>query len=332
MNAPAEPSDPAARRAAAQWLARHDRGLTGAEQDEFLQWLASDPSHGAWFAKHRGGWERLDRIAAWHPQHGAEPNPDVLARPVRRTRWLQPVLLAAATVAIVAGTAVFYRLTAPGVERTATVPAGTYERRVLEDGTVVELTGGAELEINFSPEERRVALRHGEALFTVAKNPARPFIVRAGGVNVRAVGTAFNVRLGPERVEVLVTEGRVQVAPPSGAAAPPLVVAGELAVVSLAPGSAPQVAAASAADHARVRAWQPQLLDFPSTPLAEVIAELNRRNRVQLVLADPALGRLSVAASIRSDNLEGFVQLLATTARLRAEPQGDYRIVLRPAL
>jgi transmembrane sensor len=207
--------------------------------------------------------------------------------------------------------------------------AGSYERRVLEDGSVVELTGGAELEVSFSPDERRVALRHGEALFTVAKNPARPFIVRAGGVNVRAVGTAFNVRLGVERVEVLVTEGRVQVAPQSGVTPPPLVAAGEMAVVSLAPGSAPQVTAAPAAARARVRAWQPQLLDFPGTPLAEVIAELNRRNRIQLVLADPVLGRLSVAASIRSDNLDGFVQLLATTAHLQAEPQGDYRVVLR---
>jgi transmembrane sensor len=326
---PAAP-DPRGRREAARWLALHDRGLSGAEQDEFLQWLAADPRHGAWFARHRGGWERLDRIAAWHPQHGAEPNPDVLARPARRAWWRRPALRAAAVILFLSGggIAVQRLWTERGA---ASGAAAGYERRVLEDGSTIELTGAAELEVHFTPGERRVALRRGEALFTVAKDAARPFVVRAGGVSVRAVGTAFNVRLEAERVAVLVTEGRVQVAPPERAAAAPLVGAGELAVVALAAGSVPQVRPAPAAEQARVRAWQPQLLDFAATPLAEVLAELNRRNRVQLVLADPALGRLSIAASIRSDNLEGFVQLLATTARLRAEPQGDYRIVLRAA-
>jgi len=324
---------PAFRREAARWLARHDRGLTGAEQDAFHQWLAADPRHGEWFARHRRGWDRLDGLAAWQPQHGAEPNPDVLAQTARRAWWLRPAPLAAAAALVLLAGGLAWKQFSPPMSAHASATAaqaGGYERRVLDDGSVVELTGGAELDVNFTPQERRVALRRGEALFTVAKNPARPFIVRAGGVNVRAVGTAFNVRLGADRVEVLVTEGRVQVAPPVGAAEPPLVGAGEFAVVAL-DGGAPTVTRTPAAERARVEAWQPQLLDFAATPLAEVIAELNRRNRIQLVLADPALGELSVAASIRSDNLEGFAHLLATTARLRAEPQGDYRIVLRAA-
>ncbi len=322
------------RRAAARWLALHDRGLSGAEQDAFLQWLAADPRHGEWFARHRRGWRRLDGIAAWQPQHGAEPNPDVLARPARRSWWRHPATLAAAaTVALLAGGLALapHRPASPAAVAAAPAPAsGGYERRTLEDGSVVELTGGAEIDVHFTAAARRVALRRGEALFTVAKNPTRPFIVHAAGVDVRAVGTAFNVRLASARVEVLVTEGRVQVAPPSAPGEPPVVSAGQLAVVALA-GGAPQVSPASAAARARVQAWQPQLLDFASTPLAEVLAELNRRNRTQLVLADPALGRLSIAASIRSDNLEGFVQLLSTTARLRAEIETPYRIVLRAA-
>lgn len=325
MSAADGKTDARVREEAARWLAKQDRGLTGAEQDAFHHWLSADPRHRAWFARHRAGWQRLDRIAAWHPQHGAEPNPDVLALPERRTPWRR-VALAAAAVLMVAG-AVAFRL-AESAPAGAAVAASGYERRVLEDGSVVELNGGADLEIHFTPAERRVVLRRGEALFTVAKNAARPFTVRAGGVNVRAVGTAFNVRLESERVEVLVTEGRVQVSPPVSATEPPLVSAGELAVVPLAAGSAPEIAPASEAATARVRAWQPQLIEFAADPLAEVIAELNRRNRLQLELADPALGRITITASIRSDNIEGFVELLAATARLRAEPRGDYRIVL----
>ena len=94
---------------------------------------------------------------------------------------------------------------------------------MLDDGSVAELNRGAEIEVNYTVAERRVVLRRGEALFTVAKNPARPFVVRAGGVDVRAVGTAFNVKLAGPNLEVLVTEGTVHVSqqtPATSASAP----------------------------------------------------------------------------------------------------------------
>lgn len=342
MNSPpSDPADQRARREAAAWLTQHDRGLTAAEQDEFFQWLAADPRHGAWFARHRAGWSRLDAIADWRPEHCTEPNPDVLAKPAVRPRWLRPaVLTALAATLVLAGGALWQRTnSAPLIPTVAHGETGGYERRVLDDGSVAELNRGTEIEVNYTAGERRVVLRRGEAHFTVEKNPARPFFVHARGVAVRAVGTAFNVRLDSASVEVLVTEGKVQVAPPAAlTAAPsapvpdsPLVTAGERATVSLASHAAPQVTRTTETELARLRAWQPQLLDFASTPLADVLAELNRRNRVQLVLADPSRARVPIVASIRSDNLAGFVSLVASAAGLRAEHRGDYEIVLRAA-
>ena len=73
------------------------------------------------------------------------------------------------------------------------------------------------------------------------------------------------------------------------------------------------------------------MLDFSSTPLEEVLSEFNRRNRVKLALADPKSARLPIVASIRSDNIEGLVSLVATAAGLQAERRSDYEIVLRAA-
>lgn len=331
---PLHPDDRRVRREAAAWLVKHDRGLTAGEQDEFFQWLAADPQHGAWYSRHRGGWNRLDGIAAWRPEHSAEPNPDVLARPLRIPAWIRPASVALAACVVLGLSVALWpgRELVPATAAPLAVQAttGGYERRQLEDGSVLELNHGATVDVNFSPGERRIALRGGEALFTVARDTRRPFVVRAGGVEVRAVGTAFNVRLASGEVEVLVTEGRVQVAPPSAppTASAPLVSAGERAVVALTANAVPQISRASAQQLARVRAWQPQLLDFSSTPLAEVIAELNRRNRVQLVLEHPASAAVPIVASIRSDNLEGFVNLVAAAAGLQAERRGDYEIAL----
>ncbi len=85
-------------------------------------------------------------------------------------------------------------------------------RQVLDDGSVVELKDDAEIAVAFTAGVRRVVLRRGEAHFEVAKDPARPFVVTAGGIEVRAVGTAFAVDYGARAVEVFVTEGRVAVA------------------------------------------------------------------------------------------------------------------------
>lgn len=341
---------------AAAWLARRDRGLSAREQDDFFQWLAADPHHGEWIARHQQTVKGLKLLAQWRPEHGARPNPDLLAHPsssasVRRHRrwrsWLAGGLAAAAGLA-----GAFSLRESPPPARPAAVaaiPAPTAEpalRRLLEDGSSIDLNRGAEVEVTFTADERRVRLVRGEAHFTVTKNPSRPFIVQANRVSIRAVGTAFDVRLQPETVEVLVTEGSVSVNPVAAPAAAPLpgsapagpgpapalVSMGERAIVSLAePDAAPRVAAVAATEVARLLAWQPRLLEFVDAPLAQVVAEFNRDNRVKLVVADPQLAALPIGATLRSDNAEGFVRLLEASFQVAAERRADGVIVLRPA-
>src|SRR6185312_8533669 len=101
--------------------------------------------------------------------------------------------------------------TARPVARADSIVISQPERKTLVDGSVVELRDTAEIAVDYAGPLRRVTLRRGEALFQVAKNPARPFVVKAGGLEVRAVGTAFSVQIDGAAVDVLVTEGRVSV-------------------------------------------------------------------------------------------------------------------------
>jgi transmembrane sensor len=212
------------------------------------------------------------------------------------------------------------------------------ERRTLPDGSVVELRDGAQLEIDFSPEFRRVALLRGEAHFAVTKNPARPFIVRADGVEVRAVGTAFAVQVGQSAVEVVVTEGKVAVEKPAPATAaespetPRLLAsltAGHQAVVETR-AAATEVRELADAEVADRLSWRVPRLEFSGTPLAEVVALFNRHNRTQFVLADAPLGRLRVSGNLRADRVEALVAMVETDFGVRAE-RLDGRIVLHAA-
>jgi transmembrane sensor len=346
-------------RTAAQWVLRRDRGLTATEQDELSQWLAADSRHGEALALQRWGWDELDRLAGLQTSLGAVPDPDLFAPRAkawaRRWWWIAGAssLAAAAAVALLitlrSPPATSENVTPPVVVSTAL--AAPCERLTLEDGSVVELNRGAAVEVVYSATERRVRLVRGEANFTVAKNPERPFVVNAGGVDVRAVGTVFNVRLAGEAVEVVVSEGRVKLENWSGdalvagtaaanatgasrlqLAADVLLSVGQSAVVLLvasAPG--PQVNSLAETELAARLAWQPRLLDFTGAPLSEIVAEFNRRNPVQLAVDDATLGALRLSAAFRSDNVEGFVRLMESDFGMRAEWRSEREIVLRRA-
>jgi transmembrane sensor len=93
----------------------------------------------------------------------------------------------------------------------------------------------------------------------------------------------------------------------------------------------PQITTLSEVEFATRLAWQPRLLDFTDAPLTEIVAEFNRRNPVQLVVADPTLGALRLSATFRSDNVEGFVHLMESDFGMRAEWRGEREVVLHRA-
>lgn len=335
---------------AAAWVLRCDRSLTSIEQDDFFQWLAADPRHGAQFARHRRHWKRVDALAQWRPEFTTYPNPDLLAPPVR-PRLRRSLTLSLALGVAAALVVVFFAFDPEDSPRSPAaelvqMPSAAEDRLMLEDGSVVELNRGAHVTVQFTSGERRVRLDRGEAHFAVTKDTSRPFIVTAHGIDVRAVGTAFNVRMDAAALEVLVTEGRVRVdgAHPAAssrgsrkdrlAEAPlvPLLQARQRAVVSLLDRPEPaQIATLTPGEIERVLAWQHRLLDFTAASLTEIVAEFNRRNVVQLVLVDSDLGRVRLSGSFRSDNIDGFVNLLEAGFGVKAERRGESEVRLRKA-
>ncbi len=329
-------------RTAGGWLARRDRGFSAAEQVEFERWRAVDPRHAAAVAQLEHTLATFDDLQMLAPAEASDraPDPDFFApRPTRR-RFA--AFTAAALAAAAAVTIALVHFTAPTpatlVPRLAT-SAVTTERATLPDGTVANLNKNTRLVVEFTATERRVRLLRGEAHFEVTKDAARPFVVAAGSVAARAIGTAFNVRLGPDAVEVLVTAGRVQVArdhpPGHGAAEAAVLSAGFRATVALAaPTAAPQVVQLATDDIARQLAWQPRLRDLNNVSLADLVADFNRRvagpAALRLVLADPALADLRIGGSIYFEQPEAFVRLLEKSFGLRAERNGG-TVTLRRA-
>lgn len=343
----AAPSPGSAAAAAADWVVRRDRGLSAAEERALAEWQSADPRHAAELARLGGAWRSLDGL-------GASPDLSALADDVfqrargRRTgvrRATFGLLAAAAALAIAwitiwsdgAGDA---RLPAAG-KAEIQVLASTARRVFLPDGSIAELNGDSVIETDFTPGERRVRLVRGEAHFFVTKNTKRPFLVTAGRVTVRAVGTAFNVRLGADTLEVLVTEGKVRLdgtAPVAGApgrkAGAPALTAGQRAQIETA--SAGALPAVSIGELKPVEVdqalgWQSMRLVFNRTPLDEVVAAFNHHNARKLFLTDPALRERTISGTFRADNVGAFTRLLEASIDVRAEVRLGDEIALLPA-
>jgi transmembrane sensor len=321
---------------AADWLARRDRGLNAAEQDDYLQWLREDARHAALIARHEATFGRLQQLERWQPGGSSEPNPNLFARP-RRTMWRWVPLVSAMAAAAVVGGLVLQR---NGDRPVATASAKSFlrvnEQQVLSDGSKIELREGSRVEVAFTETERRVRLTGGEAHFTVAKNPAWPFVVEAGKVAVRAVGTAFAVRLDAASVDVVVTEGKVRVespAVPGQATAPteaPLVMASHRAVVALdSAAREPEVTPVTAEQLKDALAWQAPRFQFHETPLADAVAEFNRHNPGQTVIVEAELERVPIGGIFRVDNVSGFVSLLEVTLGIQSERRADGAVELK---
>lgn len=332
-------ADDAIAEQAAAWFVLRDAGFTGQQHEDFERWLQADERHGQIYGELDETWSRLGeaRDEVWATTVAET------SRPARRAKifWLAGTLAAAA--AVVAGLA-WWPATAPATPAFSTFASteiGAMRRLTLPDGSVVRLNTDTAVAVLFTATERRVKLVRGEADFQVAKNPAYPFIVSAGRVAVRAVGTAFDVRMRPAAVEVLVTEGKVRVddaakgksllaAPATGDT--PLLVAGQRAVIAVetTPAVAATVAAVAPTEIGQALAWEERRLEFVATPLGDIVAEFNRYNLHKLVITDPRLAARRFGGTFPASDYEELVRLLEADFGAVAE-RGENETKLRLA-
>jgi transmembrane sensor len=194
-------------RQAAEWAAKKDLGALSPEDEvAFEAWLAGDPRALGSYCRVEAALFRLERAGGVAKPNLASVPPKENIRFTRRSVFVASG--AAASILIgVFGVRLWNRQR--GLRLSTRV--GEVRELPLDDGSVVTLNTNSEVAVKYSEESRQVRLLRGEALFDVAKNKRRPFIVLAGETQVRAIGTSFSVSMLPQHpIEVLVREGVVE--------------------------------------------------------------------------------------------------------------------------
>ncbi len=283
-------------REAARWLARRQSGSFSPEdQAELDRWLQADPAHAVAYARAEYAWERAERLrAVAAPMRAFE----------RRTvgyRWA-----VAATLAVVMlGVLAMHFFGQSDLYATA---VGERKVIVLEDGSQMTLNTASRVRVDFDDERRLVHLKRGEALFNVAHDASRPFIVKAGNTQVRAVGTAFNVRVRSQVVEITVTEGVVAVEEDH-------ISAGSAAVVV--PAGAVNRLVLPEDELQRRVAWLDGVIELNGETLQQAVDEFNRYRTSKLVVADPAIATIRVGGRFETDEADKFVSAISTAYSIR---------------
>ena len=311
---------------AADWFARLGRrSVTTRTIRDFQDWR-DVPAHDVAYSEVEAFWEANGEYAA-DPEI-MRMTEDALARRhgFRLPAWLRGRRigwpLALASIAVVAGTLLAVNRLSPTYSTEPT------EQRVirLADGTRVHLNVGSRVRVQFRGAERRIFLSRGEAFFDVAHDASRPFVVDAGGADVRALGTKFDVRRDDDRVQVTLVEGVVRVDRDAGKEA-----------WTLAPNQQLTVARASATatslpDAASATSWTTGRLTFHETPLAAAVAEVNRYSDRKIAL-DGGLSDRLVSGVFDVGDTESFVKGVATWFDLRATkaPDGSFKLSSDPA-
>lgn len=283
--------------------------------------------------------DREEAMAFWQ-WLGDQPRPVLQPVPARAASTAWRWGLAGALVLAIGGTgATWIDRSGAGAPVVAHYAAGHAERRViaLTDGSTVTLAADSRVDVRFSSNERHLRLVSGEALFEVAHDTSKPFVVETAHGQVTAVGTAFDVAIGRADAKVTVVEGTIRIALPggatgtSGASREPIVklaTKGERVAfgTTMRDGATIGFISQSApADFDAVTAWTRGQLIFHGEPLSDVIVAINRyifRPADRLILKDADAARTPVFGIVNQGDPSAIRDLIESPDAV-GHPAGD---------
>lgn len=312
---------------AARWFVRLSEGLSPAEQRAFDTWLAADASHQA-------AWQRAMQISA---QAGALPAAlasPLLRRPQRNGLQRRSVVrsLAALIVAVPSGWAA-WQLSPLQWRNDIATATGEQREITLPDGTRVLLDTASAIDIAYTAERRAIMLRAGAvriatapdnaAMQAAGPSPNRPFVVLTQQGQVRAIGTVFTVRQYAAHIQVMVTEGIVEVTPQQRPHAAQRLMAG-----SQVDFTASAVQPVRQADPQAAQ-WTRGVMAVDNQTLGDVLAEL-ARYRSGLLQCDPAIAQLRISGAFQLADTDAALYNLSQLLPIEVHRRTRYWVVVVP--
>jgi transmembrane sensor len=324
---------------AAVWIARlHGPERSSQMERECLSWQAQSEAHRLAFERCTDTWQDVARVTLrdYATTVPRPAGPEKRSWPARRLRWSMGAALA--------GLAVGVMVVLQPWRDVQTYATGVGEQRtvLLQDGTRMSLNTATRVRVTLATAQRTVNVEEGEALFEVAKDANRSFVVRAADEEVVALGTVFSVRLTPTQevhgraLAVTLIEGKVSVrtahkrVDETEATRPILLKPGDRLRLTESGDKAMQGAPRTSMtlDHPnvdRLMAWRRSEAIFDDVTLSEAVAEMNRYSRKLIVLVgDASSNNLRISGLFRTGDNVAFARAVAALHKLVVHDRGEH--------
>ncbi|BBD97851.1 DUF4880 domain-containing protein [Sphingobium amiense] len=307
---------------AARLLARLNSNPSPQDEADICTWVESDPRHGVAFARAEAAWEEAERLKSAAADVTLPPLAAIVSEEQQRRLSRNIMAVAAVAVLLFIIAAVVTIRTFTGVNRYETA-IGQMRDIALADGSTLHLNSDSEAEVRFTDNGRKVRILKGEASFEVAHDESRPFDVEARSAVIRAVGTAFNVRLRPSLVELTVTKGAARVRCAAGRAH--MVEAGRGAIIQ------PRNVALTTLDSrimGQRTAWRDRIVELDGETVEQAAGEFNRYRTAPILIGDTRVSALRIGGRFRTTDSREFLSALQLSLPIRVVDGEDGSVML----
>ncbi|HTO41327.1 MAG TPA: FecR domain-containing protein [Rhizomicrobium sp.] len=312
---------------AADWLQRRRywKEWSEADQKALDAWLAESMSHAVAFWRLEATLDRTERLSALRPLRLKRPLNEVPKRLPGTLRFA--AVFGALTVAAVVGYSTWHSLPQP-VGQLYSTGLGGRATVQLTDGSSIELNTNTAIRADVRAGKRYVSIEKGEAYFDIVHDAKSPFIVDVGGHRITDLGTKFVVRDEPGRVEVALLEGRASIASvrPDTQHHEAVLTPGDVAIATADSLSVEQRPKPTLA---KELSWRHGLLIFDGAPLSDVAAELNRYSTEKIVVAGDGVGKLTIDASVPTNDIRAFTRVAHEVFGLHVQDRGNEIVISR---
>lgn len=319
------------------WLVRLDGGnLSDGTRKELKRWLSADTRHPIALKAMTSIWDDMDEVLMTIDNHNSSGN--VALWPI-----LKPVfepLLVAASISFMA-IFIWFAMPVNVQENSYVTIVGQQMDVTFDDGSVIHLNTNSRIETEFTDEKRIIKLVKGEALFEVAHDANRPFIVYAGDRLVQAIGTKFVIHLGSENIKVTVTDGKVKMS--KVALNKTLtdikalnntdiqkddvyIIKGEK--VTVGSDHTPKITRIKPENMQRELSWIDGKLIFANEELFDVIEEINRYVDVKIVLKDPSLHKIPISGRFDLADSDALIEAIELSFNMTSQRLGTNQVLL----
>ncbi|NMM40600.1 FecR family protein [Pseudoalteromonas arctica] len=298
------------------WHELQRTGLNEQQQQAFLHWLNEHPEHHAVYQQS----QQVDQLLAqFDNMQTAAINSSV------KHFGFSKVWAIAACVAILMISLTSYQFwpSSNNPNFNAQYRSARAEQLdfVLPDGSKLSLDAQTQLALEFDTNQRLTHLKQGRALFDIAKNPQRPFIVNTDRANITVLGTRFSVDNKSNSTRISVEHGRVKVQSTRHSHHLIELIQGQQAVLN------DQGVDVHSMNPKLVGAWRNGRLVFNNVPLIEACAEFNRYHDADFKFTDFSVNNMMLSGTFTASELDNFLALLPHVLPVKIEKNNNQIVI-----